>query len=194
VFAGLYKASITENNEGSKTEEMPEVSAMMEGRDNVEAYAYYSYHFLPYILGKRRWRLVFNKRLTMDDMATASDEAFGLLVLENNYKKWTWMVNKNKEEQKAKANEMPKTPYYTVGRGSRTEKYQGWTLAGMEKFGELGREITATHNSDETSDWDTKFYKECEEKYLRGAPQIPTPAAGDTATMHGTGSEPWMDL
>ena len=124
---------------------LSEFSKMRAG--GYETYALFCDNFLSCVVGKLRYRkLVRGQRMT--HVATSSDEAFALLLLENNYDRWLDVHNNSKGQAQAHETPPGKTkrwesdvsPKFTVGGllltgGSR--KYKGWTDAGIVRYNEL---------------------------------------------------------
>ncbi len=81
-------------------EKMPQLEDMLKGRDDMRAHCYFAYYFLPIVVGKNHWKKLIWQRVSLNSLATASDEAFALLMLENNKEKWDFMHGKTKEELK----------------------------------------------------------------------------------------------
>ena len=119
-----------ENSEeagGEKTVVLPELSDMMAGREEPEAHAFYCHFFLPCVVGRTKWNYMMRNHKTIDSVATSSDEALGLVLLENSWNRWSWEHTKTKEEIKidyAKKNEDTGKPPDYVHRGARTEGHQ----------------------------------------------------------------------
>ena len=97
-------------------------------------------------------------------MATASDEAYGLLILENCWDKW-WFEAENSKTDVDKARREKTFPRskYTVGRRGPAKRNGGWSNEGLKRYRELGQE-TVKHKKgdlDGTGDeeWTKLFYK-----------------------------------
>jgi hypothetical protein len=110
------------------------------------------------VIGQRKWKTTrcyapLNKHMTV------SDEAFMLLVLENQYKLWI------------------KTDSTKVGRGQYTKngpnrKFCGWTKEGMRRFNKLLEEVRGNRNkqySDEVEDVTLKVLAERHSALMRGS-------------------------
>lgn len=91
---------------------------------------------------------VYNERWdslqTMSDIATPSDEALALLILENNEARWLQEIETQRDpslggEKKG----LPKAKYTNSGKNSSnrgfTKRFSGWSSAGIERFNELLR-------------------------------------------------------
>lgn len=90
------------------------------------------------MVGDNVWRSShLNKPLTT--FVTNSDEAFALVVLENNYERWMDMWSKNHMRD----SEVP-AKYTNAGvslKDGRTRKYCGWSEDGVNRFNELNAEV-----------------------------------------------------
>ena len=94
---------------------------------------------------------------TVEDIATVSDKAFGLLVLENNWERWKWLCDKTTQqvrealhEEKLAAKEYhgehhtrlcPPKSKHTLGIGKNKKKNKGWNREGLKKFKQLKEHI-----------------------------------------------------
>jgi len=89
-------------------------------------------------VGKCKWKkLVVLKKVTL--FATVTDEAFALLVLENNWSVWIKedpkdYFTKNKKEQNKKQKQ--NNGLYT-GHAKGAIRFGGWSLEGVQRFNEL---------------------------------------------------------
>jgi hypothetical protein len=103
---------------------------------------------------------VYNERwdslTTMSDIATPSDEALALLILENNEARWLqeFELQRDPSLVEAKAS-LPKAKYTNSGKNSRakgfTKRFGGWSNAGIERFNELLRLVKEDRN--ENGQW-----------------------------------------
>jgi len=115
---------------------------MVKGREDPDAYSFYCHFFLPYVVGRSKWNYMMRTQIKIQVVAQPSDEALGLLLLENSWDRWTWEHGKTKDEikedAKKKEPECPKTKY-TIGRGRKDlrRSCSGWTNQGIRRFGEL---------------------------------------------------------
>ena len=106
---------------------MEQILKMRRGEDGYnEDYDCFMRVFMPHVVGVREWTTSMNKGGKISKIATATDEAFGLLVLDNNYDKWTAqeMGSTHKEEAK-----------YTLARRKDGCKFaSGWTEEGLDRY------------------------------------------------------------
>lgn len=80
-------------------------------------------------------------RALLSEYCTASDEAFALLAIENNYERWKWMHENQDCSNTTKG--APETLYTnasadatpTAGtRGAAPSRFQGWSVEGYKRF------------------------------------------------------------
>jgi hypothetical protein len=124
------KALIESNQEVPGHMKLPSLSEILKLRqtptrngNNNRAFTFIVEHLAGAVIGQRRWKLTRCYK-PLSECMTVSDEAFMLLVLENNYELW----------QDADTNR--------VGRGKYTEnapnrKFCGWSNEGITRFNEL---------------------------------------------------------
>jgi len=94
---------------------------------NMELIYYFVITCVSNSTGKRKWNK-FSHRKKMNEFVTYSDEAFALIVLENNADKWL----QGASHPELKKHELPKA-IYTEGGDSGNK----WTLAGQRRYVEL---------------------------------------------------------
>ena len=106
------------------------------GQHNDEAEWFVS-HIAPNIVGKTKWKDDVKSKL-ISEILSPTDEAYGILVLENKYK--YWMYNYNVEVGREHITSPKKTPKFTTSK-SRTEngkgRYEGWTEEGINQYNVL---------------------------------------------------------
>ena len=92
------------------TEELPTIDDILKLRKNLQTMRVLCNHFLPCVVGKKRWKMQILAGKHVNDIATVSDEAFVLLVLENI---WVDMMKISVDEyyrpKKGKRNRIMKT-------------------------------------------------------------------------------------
>jgi len=129
------KRLIDNNQELPVHMKLPELTEILKLRQmprrgngtNNRAFTFVVEHLAGAVIGHRRWKL--NRCYTpLSEAMTVSDEAFMLLVLENNYELW----------KDAASNR--------VGRGKYTEnarnrKFCGWSDEGIKRFNKLIEEV-----------------------------------------------------
>ena len=119
-----------------KNDTMPSLEEIKKGRSNQTVYMTFCDLFLCQVVCKSKWNRVF-KLTKLTEVATRSDEAFGLLVLDNNYaraKHWAT------EELAGTAKEtiqkgQPATKWTKEGGNAQVGK--GWTDASLIEMATL---------------------------------------------------------
>jgi hypothetical protein len=116
----------------------PPLVDILQMRENKEdSYRIFCDHVLSQVVGKNDWKTRAGKE-TISSIATVSDEAFSILLLENNYQVWKEdALGACGEGQGVKASSK-----YTVN-GAGTRKYQGWTPEGLKRFNTLAAMVHA---------------------------------------------------
>ena len=109
-------------------------------------------HFVPCVVGKKKFKAKLSEHLTLDaEICSVSDEAFTLLLLENQYDRWTDIYKQRQTrdptemlgrlERRKRKWESNISPKYTDGgiRYSDNHKmtHKGWREAGIVHFNEL---------------------------------------------------------
>ena len=99
-------------------------------------YVYFCENFVKTVVGAQRYKRGWKNNLDFSEIATPSDEALTLLLLENSMYRWT-----TDDEEKG-----PAPPRYTsAGKNKEqkgvTKKYGGWTKGGIERFNDIVRKV-----------------------------------------------------
>jgi hypothetical protein len=126
-----------------------------------DAFKFFCNHFLQNVIGKIEWRT--NKAVKkITDVATPSDEAFALLLLENSEDRWRDMhVKRN-----LKTSDVP-AKYTNAGNKTKKGhscKFKGWNNNGIKRFNQLLDVVIANRNSN--SLWEDAFVQERGSTYL----------------------------
>jgi len=142
--------------DGSKEEEPegPDLNELLDkGRQDPKAYTFFCHFFLPHVVGKQRWRNGIKTGAAISKLATVSDEAFTLLILENSWDRWLWEVGKSKEEIKAAIEDgtIPQAKY-TLGKGQKARKNMGWSEDGMKRYQQIAKEIVKKDREQDKED------------------------------------------
>ena len=127
--------------------------------DNMELIYYWVTRCLSNSTGKRKWNKFICER-RIKDVITFSDEAFAMIVLENNAKKWRDTV----EYPSLKKKDLPKA-LYTEG-----EEGNGWSEAGLISFIELLKSQVKRRKNDHSGG--TERRKKIEDKVLKQRKRI----------------------
>jgi hypothetical protein len=108
--------------------------------NNGNAYELFCDKFVSLVVGRHDWKSRESTEM-ISSMATVSDEAFAILIFENNYDVWTEDVTENRDGEKASSK-------YTQN-GAGTKKYQGWTVEGLNRFNYLAALVHADRKRDD---------------------------------------------
>ena len=130
---------------------VPSLDDIMEmGRNKEEAYEAFCEYILPAVVGRKSNGSKFFVS-KVSEVATVSDEAMSLLLLENAWDKWSAQhANPNNAE-------FPSTKYSHDGSGSANLVYHGWKVIGMTRFAELVQLVTADRKTDERKAFEQDF-------------------------------------
>jgi hypothetical protein len=142
-----------------KNGEMPDLNLeIMDMRKNREAYTVFCDVVLSLVVGKHMWRSkCWNT--PMSEIATVSDEAFALLLVENSWEAWNHLAKREKGDVS-----VIKSLYTLNGAGTR--KNHGWTKEGLLRYIALIDSVKKDRVTDENR-FDT-FYKEDSMKQCDG--------------------------
>ena len=111
-------------------------------RENPEnSYMVFCDVVLAQIVGKHDWK-VNSGRKKLSEYVTTSNEAFGLLLLENSWTTWKEMAG-NADSGQYISNK----PLYTLN-GAGTKKNGGWKPEGWLRFNELAKMVQEDRNND----------------------------------------------
>lgn len=94
-------------------------------------------------MGSQKFNRWLNLNMNLSEIATPSDEALGLLLLENSEVKWSFEVGTDtKDGSNEKDVDGVKTKYTSVGKYSAqkkgyTKRYGGWREDGIQRFNDI---------------------------------------------------------
>jgi hypothetical protein len=128
--------------------------------DEWEPLAYFCYHFLRAVVGFERWKKIAAGLVNMSEVATASDIAYGIVVLENSLPCWEWEFGKTKEDIKELENNNDPAvtkPKYTTGHGKNAKKDCGWSEDGVGRYNDLVAMVQQARIEDESHSFDAYF-------------------------------------
>ena len=126
----------------------PTMEDILQLRTNPEVWEYVARKFLVILLptgvhSAKRLRTCF-----MQDLTTTNDEAFMLLIIENNYGRWMQEAKKKASIVSEDA-EKVKRKYTAEG----NEGSKGWSQAGRKRFGELHSEVLGDRETDRNNQY-----------------------------------------
>ena len=124
----------------------------------MQDYCFFAKHFVSVVVGKKKFE-GYSNRFAFSGYVTVSDEAFALLLLENNYNRWidmgktgNWLYSDvhplytsgGNVKQTPKPNNVNKSiskkNFPNLGTNlstPSTAKYQGWSNKGIKRFNYL---------------------------------------------------------
>jgi hypothetical protein len=122
----------------------PHMEKILGLSENMDSYLWFAQDFIRIVVGKKIWKShAFRSKLS--EFCVVSGEAFCLLVVENNYERWTSMCESG--DYADKTNTAPKPLYTNGGKSSREKRtakaFQGWTMEGYKCFDELYHAVKA---------------------------------------------------
>jgi hypothetical protein len=103
------------------------------------AFGHFCRHFLPWVVGLTRWKskiLLIQVRA----LASPSDVAFAILILENNEKVWFAQYRITIDREHLKSDSQITTvpqPLYNSHRGEASTKYSGWSKQAIDNYTDL---------------------------------------------------------
>ena len=159
-------------NKVTKTTPAFHINDFLGGRTHPEAYTVFFERFVPCAIKKTEWerriaRAGTGTELTDDSLASISDEAFALVLLENSFDRWFDIYTSNEGvvmqqrgvKQRRFESDVP--TLYTRG-GIKYDKYKskdgekkGWSDEGITRFNQLFEMVKhdRTANSNFEADW-----------------------------------------
>ena len=142
----------------------PDISGELvdELRGNYESYKWFLDNFIGSVVGKSVWR---SKKFTTKpcEIATATDEALGLLVLLNSHEMWKESLEEGGEPLSKKTKFTSRSMEGGHSFSGNTELYGGWSDAGLHVFNELVAKIAL--DRERNSEFDDEFLKEKMEEF-----------------------------
>jgi hypothetical protein len=160
ITAALKREKDGIEDEEQTDETVPTVARMMAMRKSPkgdsfnEAYLFFCQHFLKCVVGIQCFNKQMKDQYKLSEIATPSDEALALLLLENNEYRWKrefelkekihGLAQHHQPEQQpqhsAEANHCA-SKYTSAGINKKqrgvTKRYQGWSDAGIQRFNTL---------------------------------------------------------
>jgi hypothetical protein len=123
--------------------EFPTMEEFLELHKGGEAYRIFLSKIVERIVGKHIWNNNCDKK-PLSKFCTRSNEAFGLLLLENCYDRWTdmWRSGDHKDKNKQASPSLYTNSGDTRGQKGSNRKLEGWSKQGYERFDVLHRLVT----------------------------------------------------
>lgn len=142
-----------------KLPELPAKKEILELRLNEEVFEVFCDEFLRCVVGKLVWRdrVCYE---TVSDIATPSDEALTLLILENSWDRWEQIYEMKGDYRKATiATKWTSDPH-------QASPYSGWTVEGRERFNELRQLVLRDRSEDYCSMVEEHYQQKKQEEQL----------------------------
>jgi len=159
-------ASILVHTELLEKKNLPSLDELMLKRQKEDTFIVFAATFLSRVVGMSIWRKNCAK-LPISEMATVSDEAFTLLLLENYWEGWS---TKNLDEYKSEVtidettNQKKKRKAtwgkFTSGAwGSR--RFGGWSKEGLVQFNQLYSQVEEDRKKDNAAEVEEQYRLRC---------------------------------
>jgi hypothetical protein len=133
-------------DESEKKDKVPMIKDILKLRLNDESemsedYMYFCCRFLKSVVGVQAFNRGMRMKASISRIATPSDEALALLLLENSHYRWSEEYEKKARNEEVKDDELPPPKYTNAGNKKLqkgfTKKYGGWSNAGLNRYNEL---------------------------------------------------------
>jgi hypothetical protein len=112
-------------------------------------YIYFCVRFFKCIVGVQAYNAGWDCDKKLSEIATPSDEALALLILENNEARWSQEFDMVGSDESRVT--LPKAKYTSSGRNTSmkgfTKKFGGWSARGIERFNELLKLVKADRSA-----------------------------------------------
>lgn len=189
ALAALFPELQTNQTTRVHTPKLVLATVTGEMRTNRVQYSMFCKEVLSCVVGRVLWNRKKSEKL-INQIATVTDEAFALLVLENNWESWTYLLDhfkaiedaKTKEDKAALRADAPPAKYTSNPQAAL--KYQGWDNEGRARFNELCTLVKKNRNEDEGEfhEW----FKKCkldekEQAAMTGKRKRPVTSMTETA-------------
>ncbi len=129
----LLPMILTEQRRDKDNKEFPKPEEIFKLRKNFESFKLVCNHLLPGIVG-RKWVKENIDKMPMSKLFTQSDEAFLLLVMENNRDRWEDMI-----ENKTATSKKPTK--WSRGQGTGALKFNGWDEEGLASYNTYTKKV-----------------------------------------------------
>ena len=131
-------------------ERLFDIAEFQKMRTNKEAFAQFCENILPCVVGRKFW----DKRVAsicVSEIATDTDEAWALLVMENSWDTWkeqafleTGKYEKGQERE----------PTKWTNTSSRASRSEGWGEAGIKRFNQIAGDVIKNREQNEAVELD----------------------------------------
>ena len=121
------------------------INDVLQLRKDKETYRWFFTQMLPPIIGKTKLCKSLNQGAKLYALVSTSDEAYGILLLENNWKYWEWEEHMCMGLLQGDYRPRP-VPRYTTGRGGKARRLQGWSPAGVARYNRILEAVKKDRN------------------------------------------------
>ena len=139
----VFAAILGSEEERKDLPSVPNMLNLRKGSNNTvnESFVYFVEKFLKYVVGVQSFNRGWKKNTKLSVLASPSDEALSLLLIENSEQRWLQEFDKISREEAVNENELQKAKYTSAGHNKSkkgiTKKYGGWSNEGIERFNKL---------------------------------------------------------
>ena len=146
-----------------KWHQLKELHEYQKLRANVEAYGHFCDRILPCVIGKMAWsKDVYSKEISK--IATPTDKAWALLLLENSWDLWHQMAEYELKAETLPKEQRVKTKWTSTAISAG--KYEGWGDDGIPRYNELVKKVR--EDREQHKSFDAMFLeKKREERALK---------------------------
>lgn len=165
ALLGKYTTNFVVSNwpaEMRRDDKMPDngLDDFLELRSNETAMCRFCEYILPCVVGRKHWNESVSK-VKVCDLATVTDEACALLVLENIWDTWMALPLDEHRTRKRKAEEEGKKRVFRHGKYTEKsregKKYKGWDNFGLNRMNEMIKLVK--EDREKNSTWDAEYLK-----------------------------------
>ena len=173
---------------------LPNAKDLLQLRENAMQHTEFLARFVRQVVGARKfdkWAVV----VPVSKFVRISDEAFALLVFENQEERWRKMLEKNTRKIKMQAK-------YTDGGTSdknsgRSRKAKGWSNKGIIRFNELCQMVKADREADHSAHFEAMYLehrKALRDRNRQAAPKEPKVYQDDNTPVEAVFHEMDVDV
>jgi hypothetical protein len=138
---------------------LPSLENILLLRNDPETYMVVYDYILPCIVGKVYWKKAVQGRLAVE-IATTSDEALALLILENSWNCWTQEASLSPGQKLAAVETRERTKWTSNSMSSG--KYEGWGTEGVPRYNVLCAAVKKDRRDNEA--FDKEYQRRCREQ------------------------------
>ena len=130
-------------------------------QDSTGLYFNFIEYFIAPVVGKIFYKENRCDRL-MSDYISVSDEAFAILIFENNYDTWCDMVKRNNTKLSTVIRKYTNGGSSSGKNSSSTRRYQGWNSEGIKRFNDLFDLVKEDRESPHAKPFEETFKNYCQ--------------------------------